>query len=394
MILQNIINTKKYAHLSLLSILFVLGCKSTTELHPSANLFSDQNFPNYQHYKIESTEEIFKLSQAAIDFVDETTAGKNTDKQKVKALVKAIFDRSNLSIEYLIQANTTASQTYAAGSANCLSLTILVHSMSQYLGLESEFRKVEVPKFWSRRNGNTLLNEHINLVIKPDSSYQNLKVDSGAMTVDFDPNKDRNKFKSKILTKKQIVSHFYANKAAEAMISVKYDLAYAYLKAALTEDITNDGAWTNLGVLYSRSNLIEEAESTYLSLKHSKNYHSTALENLAFLYHKTDRAELGKRIERTLQEERAKNPFYHKMLGDKAFEEGKYELAIKYFKVSIAINRRPHIFHYSLAEAYLAMGDIKNTRRYLLSAKRYADDLESTLKYESKLTLLANNQAS
>jgi tetratricopeptide (TPR) repeat protein len=336
---------------------------------------------------VETPSQVFKLDPAAIDFVKKVTKGKHTDKQKVTALVGAIFDRNNLSMNYLPQANFTANETFANGSANCLSLTIMVYSMSRQIGLETEFKEIDIPELWTRRGGNTLLTRHINIQVQPD---RHQIAGANPITIDFDPLQGSHKFSYRLLQRPQVLSYFYSNKAADAMIDKNNDLAYAYLKAALTESQNNSGAWLNLGVLFSRNNMIKEAETAYLFAKRLNSNDSTALENLAALYRKTNRASQAVLIEKRLRTKRFNNPYYHTMLGDVSFEESNYDSAIRHYKQAIALNQKPHEFYYNLAKVYFAIGDIENGKRYLLSAKKRAKDDEQEQKYESELLLLAS----
>lgn len=352
-------------------------------------MLSQNYFPKYKQYRIETPSEIFALTQTALDFVDDSTQGHKTEKDKVSALVNAIFSRSNLSVDYLAQANTTASQTFESGAANCLSLTIMVFSMSKHLGLNASFREVNIPEFWTRRGGNTLINGHINLKIKPREDYRNVLIKPRPITVDFDPLQGNRRFNSEAITRRQIVSYFYANKAADAMINGNSNLAYAYLKAALLTSKNNGGAWLNLGVLFSRNGMFVEAEAAYQNLIHSKKNYSTALENLAHLYRKTNRVSAANEITKRLSRQRRNNPSYHMMLGDIAFEEKKYKSAVKHYKQSLSLNNKPHEIHFNLAKAYLALGDIKNTKRYLQNANRRAKAAGLGQQYASKLSLLA-----
>lgn len=383
---------KKRRHIILIFIvsLCLSACAQTSHHANDIDLLSNEYFPENTKYQIESSEDIFILSPQAIDFVNEIVDTNRSEKEQVTELVGAIFDRSNLSMDYSAQANTTASETFEHASANCLSLTIMVYSMVQTLGLEAQFKDVYIPEFWTRREGNTLLNGHINLQIIPQNTYNNMLLRKRPITVDFDPLQDGNRFSSRILTQKQIVSYFYANKAADAMIDNNSNLAFRYLQAALKLNRRNQGAWLNLGVLFSRNSLYAESEAAYSKLTESMSNYSTALQNLAVLYRKTGREEQAKKIAMRLKNKRESNPYYHKMLGDLAFDNNAYRKAIKHYRNAIRLNHKPHEFHFNMAKSYMALGDIKNTRRFLENAKARSDDDKTGAQYSSKLSTLAS----
>ena len=383
-------NSQRHIILIVIIGLGLSACAQTSNPPNNINLLSNEYFPKHTQYQIESTEDIFKLSPQAIDFVDEIVDTNGTEKAQVTQLVGAIFDRSNLSMDYLAQANTTASETFEHASANCLSLTIMVYSMVQTLGLEAQFQEVHIPEFWTRRGGNTLLNGHINLQVLPQNTYNNMLLRKRPITIDFDPLQDGKRFSSRILTQKQMVSNFYANKAVDAMIDNNSDLAFRYLKAALKFNKRNQGAWLNLGVLFSRNSFYAEAEAAYHKLTESMSNYSTALQNLAVLYRKTGREEQAKKIATRLKNKRESNPYYHKMLGDLAFENEAYKNALKHYRNAIRLNNDPHEFHFSMAKTYMALGDIKNTRRYLENALARSEDDKMGEHYSSKLSILAS----
>jgi len=376
--------------LFLLIILFGLcACAKLSNTASLSDVIDESHFPQYSNYSLENSEQIFALNDEAIAFVDEVTAPHSFDSNKLAALVSAIFHRSKLAIEYSAEANTVANDTFKNGTANCLSLTIMAYSMAEYLGFETRFNDVAVPEFWTRRDGNTLINGHINLQLTPQPSMRNIAMRTRPFVVDFDPLQEKHNFRTKHLSKQQIVSYFYVNKAAEAMIAEAYDLAFAYLKAAINLDKRNSGAYLNLGVLYSRNKLYDLAELAYeYAIEHKPGY-SAALENLAGIYNKTGRSIAAKRIHEKLQDKRESNPYYHFKLGELALEKKDYQAALKHYQKAIAINSSSHEFHFRVATVYAAMGDIANTKRYLKNARKRAktDDLEQL--YADKLSIFA-----
>ncbi|MGK0371996.1 MAG: tetratricopeptide (TPR) repeat protein [Glaciecola sp.] len=208
------------------------------------------------------------------------------------------------------------------------------------------------------------------------------------MTVDFDPQQGMRRFRAKELTKSEIVSNFYANKAADHLIVNEASRAYAYLKAAINENVNNEGAWLNLGVLFSRHQHFDQAEAFYAMALSIKPNFTSAYENLALLYKRQGKAEKSQVLLSRLHKKRQKNPYYHMMLGDIALEANDYELSITHYKKAISLNHKPHEFHFSLAKVYFRLGDIENAHRYLENAKRWAWDRELKRQYSSKISNL------
>lgn len=381
----------KQPYYFVLLTMFVLvslpACNSTyTSGDPLPELL-DTAFPDFHKQPLETEKQIFAIDENMIAFVEKNIANQATDKRKLTKLAHAIFDHTKLSLSYRAGANTTAMETFYGGTANCLSLTIMTYSMTQYLGLDSAFQDIDIPEYWTRRNGNTLINRHINLKVQPRIKHQYLFSDA-SITVDFDPQQGINKFSATEITKSQMVSFFYANKAASYMINNEPKKAYAYLRAAIKQDPKNEGAWLNLGVLSSQHHFYPQAQSYYKMALALRPTFSSAYENLAILYARQGYTERSQNLLDNLHHKRIKNPYYHMVQGDIALESQSYEQAIKHYKNAIALNNRPHEFHFSMAKAYYHLGDIKNAHRYLKNAKQRARNIELSEQYASKISML------
>ena len=379
---------RRYLLLLIIIVSSILpACNSTYASRESNPVLLDTAFPDFHTHALETEAQIFSIDDSMINFVDKSVAGHPTDQGKLTKLVHDIFDRTKLSLTYRAGANTTAMETFYEGTANCLSLTILTFSMTQHLGLHAEFQEIGIPEFWTRRNGSTFINRHINLRVNP-LNMRRLLVSPAPIIVDFDPQQGMHKFKATQITKSQMVSHFYVNKSADFMITNETSKAYAYLRAAIKRDPENAGAWLNLGVLFSKHNFYQEAQSYYeMALTLRPNF-TTAYENMALLYARQGDEEKAQSLLTKLHKKREKNPYYHMVLGDIAIESQSYLQAIKHYKEAIALNNRPHEFHFSMAKAYYSLGDIENAQRYLENAKRRANDHEVSEQYASKISIL------
>jgi tetratricopeptide (TPR) repeat protein len=377
-----------YYLLIILFASFILSaCNSTFTAVKSKPLLLDSAFPNFQSHALETESQIFALDSNMISFVEKSIAGQITEKGKLTQLAHAIFDRTKLSLTYSAGANTTAMETYYGGTANCLSLTILTFSMTQHLGLNSEFQEIGIPEYWTRRGGSTFINRHINLRVNP-RTVRRLLLSRAPIIVDFDPQQGMNKFKATEITKSQMVSHFYVNKSADFMIANDPSRAYAYLRAAIKKDPANAGAWLNLGVLFSQHDLYPQAQAYYEMAMSLRPDFTTAYENMALLYARQGNQEKANSLLAKLHKKRVKNPYYHMVLGDIAIESQAYLEAIEHYKDAIALNNRPHEFHFSMAKAYYSLGDVENAHRYLENAKRRANDSEVSEQYTSKISIL------
>ena len=130
-------------------------------------------FPSYIHFPVETEEQVFALSDEAKAFVDEAIKQEDDQRQQIKVLVAKIFDRSDLNLLYRGNANTVASDTFQNRSANCLSMSIMTYALASYAGFDASLQDIDIPEYWTRRDGFSLLNGHVNVRVVP-KEYSNI----------------------------------------------------------------------------------------------------------------------------------------------------------------------------------------------------------------------------
>lgn len=351
-------------------------------------MIDSEHFPTYQQTVIETPEQIFALDEDAIRFVQQVNIHRKSNREKVQTLVNRIFGRAELAMSYSADANTTATQTFHQGISNCLSLTIMTYAMVEKMGLDSSFQKIHIPEYWTRRDGNTILNGHINLRVKKSHSNFIVNTDSDTI-IDFEPLEGQRTFPVQSLTKEQIVALFYVNKGAELLMKNQLSAAFAYFKAAIDLDNYSTEAWLNLGVLYVKKGLLEQAEQSYLQALSIKPSYSTAKENMARLYKRLGRYKQAKTMLARLAKQRENNAYYQSMKGEMALETGQYSKAINRFKKAIKLKKKNSEFYFGLARALWAQGDTKSARQSLQKAIRYSQNDNQSELYIAKQSLFS-----
>lgn len=363
-----------------------ISSSERSRLHPP-NLPA-QLFDIPQGTQIETQKDIFYLTDEAKRYVKRITKQAQTQQGKLEALVSAIFDSSDMSLIYQSKANTTAKQTFENREANCLSLTIMTYAMLREIELDASFQEVLIPEFWTTRDGNTLINRHVNLVSSVSFSNSKYFTTQKKVTIDFNPLQRYANLTSVELTKNQIVSFFYSNKGAEYLLQDNYSMAYLYLKQSLLVDDSNQSAYLNLGVLLARNGYEDKAEELYRYAINLNPEYSSAYENLALLYNKMGKYEKAEQLLADLHHQRLSNPYYHVMLGEKAVANSDFEKAIEHYKDAIKLNARLHQVYASLASVYYKLDNKKQSRKALLKAKWTAQDINLAEKYSAKLESL------
>lgn len=374
--------------------IFMSGCKTTTETTVQADLLlNDKAFPDYSIYPIETEEEIFKLDQAAIDFVRDTVGSINDPVDRMETLVRHIFDRSEFNLLYMGSANTTATETFHNRAANCLSMSIMTYSLARNAGFSVRFQDIKIPEYWTRRDGYSLLNGHINLRIESRDPGVIHLLNEG-YEVDFDPQNVRNNFPKKMVSKRTVMAMFYNNKGADALLTNSYTKAYAYFRAAAKLAPDFDSTWVNLGILYRIQEQYGSSEMAYNQALAMDDENLTAWENLAYLYEYIGRHEEANAIASRVERKREDNPFYHFILGEQEFDNGNMQLALRHYRDALKLDKSKHEIYYGLAKTYYEIGDITRSQRYFKKARDRSRNGQDQERYQGKLDLLSRRNDS
>lgn len=366
------------------------GCQSTAkqtvEVSPH---FLDQSFPNYKQVKVETPQEIFALNDDAKQFVFRKLMHIEDPYDRMKTLMASIFDHSDFNLLYDNHANTIASDTFNTRAANCLSMSIMTYSLAKEAGIGVDFQEVEIPEYWTRREGYSLLNGHINLRLKPEEERGRFYIKPKGVVVDFYPFIAKKRFPTIVVTKKRVLSMFYNNKGADALLQRDHDTAYAYFRKAVMADESFESPWINLGLLYRMTGHWDWAEATYHEALKIDPENLTTWENLAILHSVAGRDDKAKEIRQRVEWKRQQNPYYHFIKGEEQLEKENWDQAIAHFNRAIRINDSKHQFYFGLAKSYYGIGDVANSRTYLRKAKRLADYADQKEMYQGKLEFLA-----
>lgn len=385
-------NNTPYLKLTLLlfAILCLTACQ--TAIRPaqqSGQMFYEQAFPKASKIAVETEQQVFALSNDAKDYVRSTVGRFNDPLEQMDSLARSIFDRLDFNLLYRGDANTIASETFRNRAANCLSLSIMTYALAREAGFDVRFQDIDIPEYWTRRDGISLLNGHVNLEIVPRASSSAVYFTTRGYQVDFDPQAIKKHFPKKYITKHQVLAMFYNNKGADALLNHDFDRAYAFFTAALKLEPEFVSGWVNLGFLYRIKGLYKGAETVYNHALNLAPDNLTAWENLAYLYTYTDRLDEAKSILDRVERKRVDNPFYHLDLGEREFDNGNWQVALEHFRRALFLSGKRAEVYFALAKTYYQLGEVQRTEHYLKLAKRSASNLQDKDKYQGKLDLLS-----
>ncbi|KZX00540.1 hypothetical protein JL49_10785 [Pseudoalteromonas luteoviolacea] len=369
---------------------FIIGCESTNP--PRADLTLLENTP-FKALPVETQEEIFLLDKSIVETLNQSfKRNEQPELRSAQVIMQFLLDNGDNTLSYMSDANLTASQAYQNLNANCLSLSILAYSLSEYLNLKGQFQKVHVPEYWASSRGYNFLSGHINLKIYEDRTKHIgknvLHTQPRTLTIDFDPNSRRQAFRTSEITKDRVTAMFYNNKGAIHMVEGRQDLAFSHFQAAIEMDSQYSSAWANLAILYRIYGNLDIAEDMYNQALALNADNNTAKGNLAVLYNMTNRSEQAEQIRTELYQVRKSNPYYVITLGNEALEQGNAVKAINYYRDALKLDKRMHEGHFALAKAYYSLGKLELTKRHLRRALALSQFKHNKLQYRGKLEWL------
>jgi tetratricopeptide (TPR) repeat protein len=378
-------------HFSILLVtIMLIGCQAVPKISVSHKaLLYDEGFEGFENVTVESEKEIFELNDEAKAFAQSAIRGVSKPKEQIQALVQHIFSRSDLNLLYRAEANTVANQTFRNRAANCLSMSIMTYALANELGFSVRFQDIEIPEYWTIREGQSLLNGHINLQILPSSSRKRTQFLTQGFEVDFDAQATQEHFPKTLLKLNQVVAMFHNNNGGDALLKKDYVKAYAYFRSAFMQSPDLSSVLTNLGYLYRLIGQYELAEKTYLWAIKKNKENLTAWRNLSYLYRYMGHDKKANNIVSRVTRQRSKNPFFHINRGDKAFDKQQWQIALGHYQRALKLDKRNHEVFFGLGKTYFKLGDVKRSYHYLKLAKKKSRTEQQQAVYQRQIDMLA-----
>ncbi len=327
--------------------------------------------------------EVFDLNSEMKLFVDQYVNSSAPELDRVYDLVNAIFDDDKLNFVYDRSRTKTAAETFQEQSGNCLSFSNLFIAMARYAGLDARFQEVDMPPTWDKHGQIVVNAQHVNVVVF---------IEGRPFEVDLAATVDRIRIGTRVVSDHRALAHYFSNKGVDSFGNGSPIRARENFKKAVRADPTCAFAWSNLAVSESTLGNLEVAEQAYQrSLELAPNRLGT-LDNLVKLYEKMDRKADSSKLQKKVARYRRKNPFYHFLLGQRAFDRGAYEAAVHHFQQAVKRRSGDHSFHFQLAQALAHIGEMDKARKQLAKAEQAATQQEDQNRYSRKLELLAQRR--
>lgn len=292
--------------------------------------------------------EFQQISPAMIEFLDRHVERNGGKDQMSWSLVWAATDQNMFNFDYDSALTLPPLETFAQRQGNCLSFSSMFILMARHLGLKAYYQEVEIPQQWNNDNDTLLVSMHINVVVEG--------AHGSSWVVDVSGRANARTRLERRITDAMVLAQYYNNLGVEALTDGDLGKAFAYISKAIETVPELHYLWSNLGVVYNRNEQPQEATEAYLTALKIDSSSSMAANNLYLIYQKTGNLLAAAELEKRVEKNRRKNPYYLSYLSTVAFEEGRLDESRQLAERAVELHATEYRFHYQLARTLLLEG--------------------------------------
>ncbi|BFM11237.1 hypothetical protein R50072_13900 [Simiduia litorea] len=374
-----------------LCLCLIAGCQTTPDIADTSpellkralagNAFSQKPFNENVDFTLPD-EDPFALTDEMKLFAQHYAPKTMSAHFRLRQLVWAIMNPNTLGLDYNPSATYTAAESFARREANCLSFTMLFISMAEEVGLKAELNDVAIPPTWDLQDGNRLVYyRHVNALVKLPH-YQDMVVDINME--DYNEN-----YEQSTLSKAEAEALYYNNRGVEAMNNQAFTESFLYFKKAILLSPTTHFIWSNLGVLYNRTNQKDLAEASFKHALSFGKFEPVAASNLARIYETSDRESEAEVIQQALKNFHKRNPYLQFKRALDSQQQSDNEKALAHVNKAIKLFDKDHRFFYLRAQIYASLGMKAKATEDLQTAEDIALKADEKEIYQTKLERLA-----
>ncbi len=342
-----------------------------------------------------SSQELLALSPAMREFLEQTVRPKVRMYGSKEGLLKALYREGQLRLQYDAEKTRTATETFADGRGNCLSLVLMTAAFAQELQLPVYFRSVLVDPQWTRSDSLIFQSGHVNLGLGTRLQERAFTGTVEApVIVDFLPEEGQYSSRAVEVSVATITAMYYNNRAAEQLNAGDVHGAYWWARAAVLADPRFSAGFNTLAVLYRRQGRLDLAERVLEQVLAHEADNEVALANMVVVLREAHRTEELARYEQRLASVRPVPPFKYFDDGQEAMKRQDYRAADALFAQELARSGNNHELHFWAALAKLALGQQERAARHLALAAETSPTPGQQRIYQAKLNWLQSHARS
>jgi tetratricopeptide (TPR) repeat protein len=338
---------------------------------------------------IEDAATIFAVSEEMRRHLAFELAAELRTKGRTRGLADALYSRNQLAIEYDGTLTRNAAETFRARSGNCLSLAIMTAALARELDLAVTYHSVIGEEQWSRSGGVYFAAGHVNLTLGRRYIDPRNRLGTGdRLTIDFVPVRAPHGQRTWLIEEKTVAAMYMNNRAAEALAQGRWNDAYWWARAAITQDPAFTSAANTLAVVYRRMGQLAQAEAALEHVMAREPRNTTALSNLALVYADQGRAAEATAATNRLLALQPRPPFHFLERGIAAMKRGDFAAAREAFALEAQRDADYHELQFWLAAAAAGLGDYGAAGKHLQVAIRNSPDRRQQELYSAKLAVI------
>ena len=300
----------------------------------------------------------FEIDDEIRELAVRVTENLRGDREKMRAIVRAIRQHTGGSISYDWLSNKTAKAVFEEGRGNCLAYTNLFVGMSRAVGVDAVYVDVTTIEKVTREAEVIVNSGHITGGIKdgPDLIF-----------VDFTSNPEREYAGAKIIDDFEAISNFYNNQGflygyfAEALVDqggfdpLAREIEMYELALSIRPNFNR--ARNNLGVAYKRRGFVDDAIEQYQLALDIEPEFTEARSNLASAYYSQGDTEKAIQEFQLAARNDGSNAYVMYHLGVLHYHQRKFREAADYFRQAISRDRQMADARFFLGETLMKLGD-------------------------------------
>lgn len=312
-------------------------------------------------------------------FVHDRTASAKTDRQKIRAILKAILQEGPTTLKYNLVKTYSAADVFSAKEGNCLSFTNLFIALAREAGLDANYQRVDIPPAWDETEGAYIFNLHINAVVD--------MAPLGKTAVDFDVESFSTQYHMWEVSDEHAKAQFHNNMGVHLLGTDELGTAFLHFKRAIEISPKTGYFWANLGTLYRRAGDEIYAEQSFLKAVEISS-EPAALSNLARLYRDQNNMEAFRYYSDQVKIYHGKNPYYQYRRAEQAYNRKDFTKSTKILRKAIRLRKDDHRFYQLLALSQLQTGEVADAKESFQKAAQYSTVEVDREKYNHKYELL------
>ena len=285
----------------------------------------------------------------------------------------------------------TATEALQQKTGNCLTLAIVTKALADTVGLETGFQRVNSAPVYARYANLMTLSSHVRTyVYAPNQAKQanTIVIRRASVIIDYFPTSPD--VSGYMVSEADFIAMYYQNMAAEAMLEKRYDFAYSLLEQGLRLNHSNPETLNTLAVLFSKVSQQGQSEKLYAYMLDNHLATANVLTNYVAMLQSQGRLKEAKIFAGQIDKIEDDNPYRWIDLADKAYNNGDFVQAEKYYKKASRLAPYVHEGQFGLAKSYYQLGQLNSAKVALTKAIEADYRAEHKSLYQAKLHTLLN----